>query len=56
MPQMSPMPWLFLFAMFTLIFICINNKIFFHSLNSYSNNNPTLVLTDGKSNSFLWLW
>nr|YP_010713121.1 ATP synthase F0 subunit 8 [Rhodesiella elegantula]WDA93987.1 ATP synthase F0 subunit 8 [Rhodesiella elegantula] len=53
MPQMAPINWLFLFIMFTVIFLLFNMMNYYSIL-------PTSPKSDKKnefkSNSFNWKW
>nr|WDE73844.1 ATP synthase F0 subunit 8 [Lophosia sp.] len=53
MPQMSPINWLSLYIMFSIIFMIFNimNYYMFYPLMPKLNN-----LMKNKSNSFLWKW
>ncbi|YP_002889386.1 ATP synthase F0 subunit 8 (mitochondrion) [Cephus cinctus] len=59
MPQMSPMNWMLLLTMFTMIFIvCISLMYFIYLPNNLiSNSNDNKIISYNSKNKFLtWKW
>nr|QGT34988.1 ATP synthase F0 subunit 8 [Orthonychiurus folsomi] len=54
MPQMSPMEWFYLYLLFVLIFMILNNKLFFSSPYTKLIQTSNQSLTKNYMN--IWTW
>nr|YP_009753967.1 ATP synthase F0 subunit 8 [Cyphoderus albinus]QIT06448.1 ATP synthase F0 subunit 8 [Cyphoderus albinus] len=54
MPQMYPLLWMILFAIFTLLFVIFLTKMFFYNMNSKANTSETLMKKSLINKTWLW--
>nr|YP_010582834.1 ATP synthase F0 subunit 8 [Psychoda alternata]AQX36169.1 ATP synthase F0 subunit 8 [Psychoda alternata] len=56
MPQMSPILWLWLFIIFTIVFILFNVMTYFNFLYKFNKSNNIEENNSNKTNQLTWKW